>query len=159
MLIQQGLAALLLLGVAAASGEPTAKWELTWAGILLPDSKATPGVVAIHDATRVCGIKWGRDHRHVSQAMKVRVCRAYGVMRGCPGPKWELDHVIPRELGGADDERNLFPQPIAEARLKDRLENFSHRAVCSGAMSLATAQSRMRTNWYKAYLDMTGGHP
>jgi putative intracellular protease/amidase len=51
---------------------------------------------------------------------------------------------VPRELGGADDERNLWPQPLAEARVKDRQENALHRAVCAGTVTLAAAQAQMR---------------
>lgn len=60
---------------------------------------------------------WGKDVRHVTQAMKIRVCQRYGA-RACPGPAWELDHLVSRELGGADTETNLWPQPITEARKK-----------------------------------------
>ena len=124
----------------------------------LPDPALTPGVVAITEAPKVCGILWGRDVRHVTQKMKKQVCQAYGA-KECPGPKWELDHLVSRELGGADDVKNLFPQPIKEARVKDRVENFLHRQVCSGKMQLQDVQRGIANNWvqYIRLLPTKGG--
>jgi hypothetical protein len=66
---------------------------------------------------------------------------------------YEVDHLIPRELGGADDERNLWPQPWTgtyNAHQKDRLENALHRAVCAGTVTLAHAQEAIRSDWIAA---------
>jgi hypothetical protein len=123
---------------------------------------ATPGVV---DPTvtpaAVCSTRWGTDARHVSEAMKQAVARRYGVRypairaghrltaaERAQRAKWEIDHLIPRELGGADDVDNLWPQPIADAHVKDRRENALHRAVCGGAVSLEAARAEMRA-WGK----------
>jgi hypothetical protein len=58
---------------------------------------------------------------------------------------YQEDHLIPLELGGAPyDVANLWPEPIADARRKDREENRLHRLVCSGKASLQDAQQRMR---------------
>jgi hypothetical protein len=59
-------------------------------------------------------------------------------------PKFEIDHVIPRELGGADSVLNLWPQPWPDAHKKDREENRLHRAVCAGTVTLEDAQEQMR---------------
>ncbi len=108
-----------------------------------PDPALTPGVVRQLMLKQVCATGWGRDARHVTPAMKRQVERAYGVTgvvaRG-KGPCCEIDHRVPRELGGADDVRNLWPQPWAEAALKDAEENAYHRQVCAGTTSLADAQ-------------------
>lgn len=119
-------------------------------GYRLPDPAFTPGEATALTQTAVCDTKWSRDERHVTLKMKRAVCALYGAER-CPGKEWEVDHLISRELGGADTAANLFPQPIAQARLKDRLENRLHREVCSGAISLEAAQMEIRTNWVKAY--------
>jgi len=69
---------------------------------------------------------------------------------------YEEDHLISLELGGApSDPRNLWPEPYAGntgARVKDVVENKLHDLVCSGAISLATAQSAIATNWHDALL-------
>jgi hypothetical protein len=72
---------------------------------------------------------------------------------------YEEDHLISLELGGnPTDPKNLWPQPYAPvpgARQKDLTENYLHKQVCSGAMSLQEAQRRISTDWYAVYLDMT----
>ena len=50
---------------------------------------------------------------------------------------YELDHLIPLAIGGADTAANLWPQPQNEADLKDVLENRIQGQVCSGAVPLA----------------------
>lgn len=120
-------------------------------GMRLPDRRYTPGKVADVSKTQACSTHWGKDVRHVTPKMKATVCAWYGA-KNCPGAKWEVDHLIPRELGGADDVSNLWPQPIQQARLKDRLENALHNEVCAGKISLKAAQREMAQDWYAAYL-------
>lgn len=115
--------------------------------ITLPNPKLTPGLARPLTKEQVCSTTWGRDERHVTQSMKKHVCVVYGISKGCPGPTYEIDHLISRELAGADDVRNLWPQPIAEARQKDKIENALHKEVCAGTISLMDAQSRV-IHWY-----------
>lgn len=110
----------------------------------------TPGVVRPLTRAQVCSTRWGLDHRHVTLAMKQHVAAAYGVPWRAHG-RYEFDHLVPRELGGADDERNLWPQPWPEARRKDRLENRLHRLVCAGTVSLGTAQRIFERDWTVGY--------
>jgi hypothetical protein len=111
-----------------------------YALVVVLNLKLTPGVVRPVD---VCSVKWGKDRRHVTQSMKREVLRLYGLPLDA-AKLVEFDHLIPRELGGADDVRNLWPQPWPEAHKKDREENRLHRAVCSGEISLREAQNAMR---------------
>jgi hypothetical protein len=96
---------------------------------LLPDSKVTPGAVAIDSKSTICSTRWGKDERHVTAKMKEAVYAQYGtspgkgdcefkthtgksgkpVQEGC-----EVDHLISRELGGADVVENLWPQPYTQ---------------------------------------------
>ncbi len=80
--------------------------------------------------------------------------QAYG-LQGRTLSEFELDHLIPLELGGApDDVANLWPEPWTgpwNARQKDAVENFLHRQVCNGAISLARAQAAIATNWTAVY--------
>ncbi len=143
----------LLLGfviLTAGADRPPAVYDVGEGGYYLPNPKLTPGVTVTISQHAVCTTKWGRDVRHVTEAMKREVCTRYGA-NACPGPRWELDHLIPRELGGADAVDNLWPQPIREARLKDRLENFLHRTVCAGGLTVPEAQELIRTDWTRAY--------
>jgi hypothetical protein len=66
-----------------------------------------------------------------------------------------VDHLIRRELGGADTIENLWPQPYTQhpgAHEKDWLENRLHTDVCSGMMTLDEAQRGIKNDWYAAYL-------
>jgi hypothetical protein len=68
---------------------------------------------------------------------------------------YEEDHLIPLEPGGdATDPRNLWPEPYEspDAREKDVVENLLHPQVCSGLISLADAQNKIATDWYKVYM-------
>jgi hypothetical protein len=70
---------------------------------------------------------------------------------------YELDHLIPLELGGApDDIKNLWPEPYytdPNAHDKDRFENYMHNQVCSGNLDLVTAQNEIATNWVKYWVE------
>lgn len=115
----------------------------------VPDPALTPGTVLSLTRTQVCSIRWGKDRRHVTEAMKQQVAAVYGLRRSDikaagKGPCCEFDHKIPRELAGADDVKNLWPQPWAEAHRKDLRENQLHVAVCNGSITLTAAQNEMR---------------
>lgn len=65
---------------------------------------------------------------------------------------YELDHRVEIAGGGAPrDPRNLWMQPIAEARLKDRLEAYEHRELCEGKISLKDEQAIFLGNFWKTY--------
>lgn len=110
---------------------------------------STPGeIIPNITAKDVCAPDYAKKARKVSLALKKQVCAAYGKdPKGCPGPAWEIDHEISLELGGANTVKNLWPQPILEAKVKDKDENRLHHAVCSGKMSLADAQKEILAKW------------
>lgn len=82
---------------------------------LLPNHQLTPGVARADLTLRKICTKWGKDARHVSKAMKQQVFAAYGLtgnndpacIRDASGRRCEIDHLVSRELGGADNVRNL----------------------------------------------------
>jgi hypothetical protein len=129
----------------------------------IPDLKKTPGVArAGLTKTKICGTKWGKDARHVTAAMKRQVFADYGYS-GNDDPKCvpsgmqrcEIDHLISRELGGADDVSNLWPQAYGtspwNAHLKDKLENRLHKEMCAGHITLKQAQDMLVSDWRVAY--------
>jgi hypothetical protein len=123
--------------------------------ISAPDRKITPGVANPHLTKAVICSPTFRTglYRHVSVATKRRACKRYKRMDGCPGPSYEIDHVIPLELGGSNAIRNLWPQPVDTPLLigfhaKDVVEGKAQRAVCSGHLSLRDAQYRISHDWY-----------
>ena len=137
--------------------------------LTLPDPMLTPGFVRTElSAQAICSTKWGTDARHVTAAMKKQVFEEYG-LTGNTDPsciadahqrRCEVDHLISRELGGADDVRNLWPQPYGSqpwnAVLKDRVENRLHSEVCAGRITLQEAQREISTDWRVSYVRYFG---
>ena len=79
---------------------------------VVPNLDLTPGV-SHTDLTKqeICNTHWGLDKRHVTASMKRDVEQAYHFKQSdCPSRRVEIDHLISRELGGADDVKNLWPQ-------------------------------------------------
>jgi hypothetical protein len=112
---------------------------------LHPSSSLTPGDV-FADATVgvICVPGYSAGARDVDSSTRTRVFAAYGVA-DTDRAKYELDHLIPLELGGSNDEKNLWPQPLSasgsDAHDKDAAENAFHDAVCSGKADLTAAQA------------------
>jgi hypothetical protein len=122
---------------------------------VLNDLRATPGEVdAQLTKETLCARSFHtRDERNVTESQKKRICAAYGQTSGCPGKGYEIDHLISIELGGSNDDRNLWPQPVDAPgtigfHTKDKLENALHRKVCAGELPLADAQQCIAGDWY-----------
>jgi hypothetical protein len=113
--------------------------------LAIPNPRLTPGVTRPgFTKTVICATAWGRDVRHVTVGMKKTVAQRYGLTWPVK-TRVEWDHLIPRELGGADNINNLWPQPWHEARtIKDLEENRYHRLLCAGQITLAAAQEHFR---------------
>jgi hypothetical protein len=80
--------------------------------------------------------------------------RAYGEPASLR-PTVELDHLIPLELGGANDVSNLWPEVSDEPgqgfrNSKDKVENDLKSAVCAHRIAIADAQNAIATNWTTA---------
>ena len=128
----------------------------------LADFSVTPGAVRTVDKTEVC-FHSTREWRHWSRARDDRILMEYGLPAG-PHPDFEIDHLIPLELGGADEDSNLWPQrrrsiePHWNAERKDRLERELANLVCGGEMALTEAQELIRKDWVKAYREYIGAN-
>jgi hypothetical protein len=121
---------------------------------MIPNTRLTPGSVFSTDERNVCTATSSGNARIIPAAMGQRVFEEYGIRS--PQPRaYELDYLIAPELGGSDDIRNVWPQPYSAAvwnsHLKDALEGRLHDLVCSGHISLATAQRDIASNWVSAY--------
>ncbi|WP_051450173.1 HNH endonuclease signature motif containing protein [Actinospica robiniae] len=73
--------------------------------------------------------------------------KAYGIASGTVS---ELDHLVPLELGGANDVANLWPEIGKLPNPKDKVENDLREEVCSGKVSLAAAQKAIAADWMTA---------
>jgi hypothetical protein len=121
---------------------------------LLPDRALTPGATRPVTIGDLCSVDHDEVIRPVSRTLEQRVFREYG-MRDAPVERYEVDYLITPGLGGADDIRNLWPEPrydtIWNSTVKDQLEDHLHRLVCAGKLSLATAQKDVASDWISAY--------
>ncbi|MGH9297413.1 MAG: HNH endonuclease signature motif containing protein [Acidimicrobiales bacterium] len=100
----------------------------------------------------ICTPGWSEAHRNVSYATENLVASRYGLSSHYG---YEIDHLIPLELGGANDVSNLWPEPYdspAGAHQKDGLEDYLHDQVCYHGLALATAQHEASTDWYAAWV-------
>jgi hypothetical protein len=91
-----------------------------------------------------------KGRRHVTPADHRKAFTEYGYTYPQPRGAFEVDHLIPLELGGDNVIANLWAEP-AEPRPgfheKDKVENYLHQQVCSGAMTLAESQQQIATDW------------
>jgi len=130
----------------------------------IQDKTNTPGVARSGlTKAKICATKWGKDERHVTAAMKKQVFALYGYsgyddphcVADAHGKTCEIDHLISRELGGADDVKNLWPQAYGtspwNAHLKDKLENRLHKEMCNGHITLKQARDILVNDWREAY--------
>jgi hypothetical protein len=124
---------------------------------LYPDPVLTPGDffpdVTVADA---CTPRYATVARSVTKSERNAVFAAYGDPQDAS--LYTLDHFIPLSLGGSNSVLNLWPEPVAVpgSHEKDKVEDYLHAAVCSGAISLADAREVIRDDWYAVYLQITG---
>jgi len=125
----------------------------------LPNGTRTPGAIATTSIGAVCRSGLRACCSHVPYRVCDAVYTAYGIPRGrrtpsggYVGPRrgYVIDHLVPLELGGANDVPNLWRQPHNEARAKDRVEDELHDAVCNGRMRLVDEQQRIVRDWQHA---------
>ncbi len=121
------------------------------------DPDCTPGAL-LPDATkdRICQSGYASSVRNVPTSVKDQVYASYGIGHHTAG-QYEVDHLVSLELGGSNDISNLWPEaasPVPGFHQKDKVENYLHDQVCTGAVSLQQAQIEIATNWLDVYNKM-----
>jgi hypothetical protein len=125
----------------------------------LPDRRCSPGAYYSGLTKAVicsAGFRTGRI-RNVPDSEKHQVEVEYGLAPASYGWRLEIDHIVSLELGGSNDIANLFPERADPAghqpgfRVKDKLENAVHNAVCAGTIRLRSAQQQIASNWELLY--------
>src|SRR5580698_10647894 len=121
---------------------------------LLPDRNFTPGASRPVTMGAICSMQHDDVIHPVPNTLRQRVFDEYG-LRDASAENYEVDYLITPGLGGADDIRNLWPEPRYNTTwnsfVKDQLEDYLHQSVCSGKLSLATAQQDVASDWISAY--------
>jgi hypothetical protein len=122
---------------------------------IVPDPTLTPGAVRTTDVADICSTPTS-SLRHWSRARDDHILAEYGLQPG-PPPDYEVDHLVPLCLGGADDDANLWPEPRRSiepewpAERKDDLERRLCQMVCSGELDVAEAQGEIASDWTGSY--------
>jgi hypothetical protein len=125
------------------------------AGWILQDSVLTPGAVRTTDSSVICH-GTTKAVRKTTEHMKQAVYDEYGIADRYAG-QYEIDHLIPLELGGKDTVSNLWPEPakpLPGYHQKDVLENWLHREICTGALSADSVQRWIVHDFPGAYRAM-----
>lgn len=149
---------------------PPGSCHYTYAGAdPLPDPNCTPGalnpqVTQSTIASTICKSGYTsaiRPPESVTEHEKQASASAYGYTGSFSIA--EFDHLVPLELGGdPNDPANLWIEPndktgaTSFANSKDKLENRLKSLVCSGNLSLSTAQQAIASNWAAAYKTYMG---
>jgi hypothetical protein len=125
----------------------------------LPDSACTPGaLLSTGTKDAICQSGYAGSVRNVPDSEKNQVYAEYGITSHLPG-QYEVDHLVSLELGGSNEIANLWPEaatPKPGFHEKDKVENYLHDQVCSGAITLKEAQIEIATNWLAVYNRMPG---
>jgi hypothetical protein len=145
--------------------------------VYTPIDTITPGVVDPNASpASICDVGT-KAVRNTTSLMKAKAYTLYGVdkhgsgrcmapnadKRGC-----EVDHRIPLAVGGADHQRNLWPQPYPQASWKDRLEDDWYHEICrahavgddtAAVASMHAAQRAFSGDWRDAYRTRFGEMP
>ena len=141
----------LLLSLAASAEPP-----------ILPDPRLTPGAALDVTVADIAVPGYTKKVRNVPIEVKREVYAEYGILSHAPR-EFEVDHLIPLELGGSNSKKNLWPESFItepwNAYVKDVLENRLHVLVCSGQLDLKAAQDAIATNWIEAYRKYVGPEP
>lgn len=134
-----------------------------------PDYVLTPGVInsAITQANisqTLCNPNWStksiRPPSSYTSALKVRQLENE-YKPADPNvftTDFEEDHLISLELGGnPTDPKNLWPESYKtrpNAKNKDAVENYLHKQICNGSMTLKAAQDVISRDWTGVYEKM-----
>ena len=133
---------------------------------IYPDPIRTPGatnpdITPDNVQENICNPSWStksiRPPVNYTNRLKTEQIQEYA--EADTNPKdYEEDHLIPLEIGGnPTDPRNLWPEPYeisipdGGARFKDKVENYLHKQVCAGSITLDQAQNEIASDWYRVY--------
>jgi hypothetical protein len=118
--------------------------------VSLPDDNLTPGTLCSESDPNFSEYRYPAHvaycTRNVSTAEKEKVAADYGVPRA-DWSKYEFDHLIPLAAGGSDDATNIWPQPLAEAHLKDVVEQDVYNKLKNGDIDQAQAIQEIH-DWF-----------
>ncbi len=137
---------------------------------LYPNPTLTPGVAATLKASDLQasynGQTYSQAHRSVQSSEKNQVYQEYSITGSHPVGSYEVDHFYPLCAGGANDLKNLWPEPAANVwngadygfHTKDKLETYICAQIKAGKLDPAVAYQKVTTDWVAYYLEIFGAH-
>lgn len=150
-----------LIGLALSAPPPQTLLPDVLPNLILTPGATVPGVTW----AQLCQPGYAKSVRNVTRSTKRRVYAEYHA-QDKPGYA-EVDHLISLELGGSNDQKNLWIEPydlnvggVQEGALeKDRAENATHAAGCRDEITLADAQKQIVQDWRLLYRRFVGPLP
>lgn len=119
----------------------------------LPDTTCTPGAVRTTSVDAIChgrSTKQFRPPSSYTTKLKREQIVEYGY-EDTSLDDYEEDHLISLELGGdGSDPKNRWPEPHTgkyNSFVKDKVENWLHKQICSGTLTPEEAQHGIATDW------------
>ena len=92
----------------------------------LTPGATNPAVTQANVGSTICRRGYTKTVRNVSTLVKHAVYAEYGIPRSAQR-NYVIDHLIPLEVGGGNDPKNLWPEAKAEAKVKDKLRSADAR--------------------------------
>ena len=119
-------------------------------GYTAPDDSLTPGALCTDSDDDFDQYDYpeqvARCTRNVDESEKADIGDAYGIDQS-DWSDYEFDHLIPLCAGGSNAPENLWPQPIDEAKEKDKLEDSVCRRMKAGTLTQANAVQEVH-DWF-----------
>lgn len=132
------------------NSQPTIKVKIT--STTYPNAKLTPGVPLTMDAIFFCQAGYNKLYKNLSDDVKKQVFKEYNIAYP-PRGLYQVDRLIPFELGGSTDIKNLWPQSDVYPGFneKDAAEHYLRALVCNRTMNSTEAQYKIKTDWVKVF--------
>ncbi len=128
--------------------------HLSASASILPDPALTPGVLCTSTDPDFKDFEYpakvARCNRNISDTEKTEVAKNYGNIPRTDWPKYEFDHYMPLCAGGSNSPKNLWPQPIAEAKQKDVVEVEVCTGLRAGTMTQDQALQKIH-DWFAKF--------
>ena len=119
---------------------------------IYPTAALTPGDVLTMDTYYLCSDIYLNTYRNLTDDEKMAVFARYQLSYP-PKKIYQVDRLIPFELGGTMKITNLWPQEITYPGFneKNRLEKYLVQMVCNNSMNLSDAHEMLKKDWVAAY--------
>lgn len=133
---------------------------------MFPDKTLTPGkanTLNTSDLTKTYnGQTYSQSHRDVTDAVKKKVYKEYGISYPQQSGLYEVDHFYPLCAGGSNDINNLWLEPAnvmfnginVGFHTKDKLESYICDQIKKGKIDPKVAYSEITQNWYNYYISL-----